>query len=41
MTKKKFLAQIDCKLFINSFIIKLDQFWSIKYWLEDSLDFKN
>lgn len=38
---KKILTDVDRILPTSSFIIKFDQFWSIKYWLEDQLDFKN
>lgn len=38
---KKILTDIDRILPTSSFIIKFDQFWSIKYWLEDQLNFKN
>jgi len=31
---KKIMVDVGKKLPTNSFIIKMDQFWSIKYWLE-------
>lgn len=41
MTTNKIMSDVDRKLPTNSLIIKLYQFWSIKYWLENPFDFEN